>query len=257
MTVQSDIAFLEDFRTRIERFLIVGTAPTRDPLWGGSGLIRMNEAMKDPEFRNLRREINQTKGRAAGILERLGINCTFKQYPPPAVGGTVEKYPLFDLITDNRSHHTIDGSVFTDKIDEAIGRLQDQEARPAEPELGPASPFFIVRDLGDALAFYSQKLGFQIRFATPEVDPFFAIVGRNNAQLMLKTVTVPPLPNSVRDAAARWDAFVFAADPDALAAEFLSNSVTFRLSIEDTEDGLRGFEVADPDGHVLFFGRPQ
>ena len=25
----------------------------------------------------------------------------------------------------------------------------------------------------------------------------------------------------------------------------------------DREDGLRGFEVADHDGYVLFFGRPQ
>ena len=25
----------------------------------------------------------------------------------------------------------------------------------------------------------------------------------------------------------------------------------------DTHDGLRGFELTDPDGYVLFFGRPR
>jgi hypothetical protein len=26
---------------------------------------------------------------------------------------------------------------------------------------------------------------------------------------------------------------------------------------KDTHDGLRGFEIQDPDGYVLFFGRPR
>lgn len=126
MTAEDEIAFLETFRDTIERYLVVGTAPTQDPIWGGSGLLRMKEAMRDPAFRALRRDINRMKGRAAHILERLGIGCTFEQYPPPAVGGPVVKFPLFDLITDNQSLHTIDGSVFTDKIDEALGLLQDE-----------------------------------------------------------------------------------------------------------------------------------
>jgi hypothetical protein len=38
-------------------------------------------------------------------------------------------------------------------------------------------------------------------------------------------------------------------DPDALAAAFASR--------KDTHDGLRGFELKDADGYVLFFGRPR
>ena len=26
--------------------------------------------------------------------------------------------------------------------------------------------------------------------------------------------------------------------------------------LKDTHDGLRGFEICDPDGYILFFGRP-
>src|SRR5918996_1589077 len=46
-------------------------------------------------------------------------------------------------------------------------------------------------------------------------------------------------------------------DPDALAAEFLSRNVGFSVPLKDTDDGLRGFELKDADGYVLFFGRPR
>ena len=45
---------------------------------------------------------------------------------------------------------------------------------------------------------------------------------------------------------------------DALAAEFASRNVEFFRTLEDGEggdDGLRGFEVKDADGYLLFFGR--
>ena len=44
--------------------------------------------------------------------------------------------------------------------------------------------------------------------------------------------------------------------PDALAAEYEGREVELHVPLVDREDGLRGFEVRDPDGYVLFFGRP-
>jgi hypothetical protein len=85
-------------------------------------------------------------------------------------------------------------------------------------------------------------------------------VRRGRAQIFLKAVGVDPVPNSTRDiqqGIARWDAFVAVPDPDALAAEFASRAVEFFEPLKDTEDGLRGFEVEDADGYVLFFGRPR
>ena len=126
-------------------------------------------------------------------------------------------------------------------------------------QLGPATPFFIVSDLADSLAFYTRQLGFESRFQAPTDEPFFAVVGRDETQLMLKFVApdVGPLPNPARHPWAPWDAFVHAADPDSLASEFEGRDVAFHRPLGDTEDGLRGFEVADPDGYVLFFGRPR
>ena len=255
MAPQDDIAFLESFRDAIDRFLILGTAPTQDPVWGGSGLTKMKEAMQDPAFRALRQDILQTKHRAAHILEALGISCTFTQHPPPAVGGPVEKFPLFDLITDNQSLHTVDGSVFTDKIDAAIGQLRGA----AQTEMGPATPLFIVADIAKSVAHYEERLGFDCRMQAPPEKPFFAIVGRASAQIMLKAIApeVPPLPNTQRHEWARWDAFVHVADPGALAAELADRGAAIAEPLADTDDGLRGFAVADADGYVLFFGRPR
>ena len=75
--------------------------------------------------------------------------------------------------------------------------------------------------------------------------------------IMLKDVGLDPVPNYTREPAARWDAYVYAPDPDALAAEFESRHVEFSEPLKDTHDGLRGFELRDADGYILFFGRPQ
>jgi hypothetical protein len=92
----------------------------------------------------------------------------------------------------------------------------------------------------------------------PEGDPFFALIGREGAQIFIKSEKdVAPLPNSKRHRHMRWDAFVYAPDPDALAHEFASHGAAFSVPLKDTHDGLRGFEICDPDGYVLFFGRPR
>ena len=86
--------------------------------------------------------------------------------------------------------------------------------RPTTPAI---SPFFIVSNVNQTIAFYRDKLGFETRFQEPDRNPFFAIVGRDGAQLLVK----------------------------------------FSKPLMDTHDGLRGFEICDPDGYVLFFGRPR
>jgi catechol 2,3-dioxygenase-like lactoylglutathione lyase family enzyme len=120
------------------------------------------------------------------------------------------------------------------------------------------SPFFIVSNIDRTIAFYRQKLGFETTFQEPDRNPFFAIIRRDGAQLFLKSkAEVIPLPNPKRHPSLRWDAFVYVPDPDGLAAEFVDRGAAFSAPLVDTHDGLRGFELTDPDGYVLFFGRPK
>src|SRR4051794_23890835 len=126
-----------------------------------------------------------------------------------------------------------------------------------KPEIGGIAPFFIVKNVPAALAFYRDRLGFDITFQGPEPDDiFFGIVRRGAAMIMFKAVGVDPVPNYTRDVKkgiARWDAYVDVRDPDALAAELSSRNVEFSVPLKDTHDGLRGFELEDHDGYVLFF----
>ena len=123
------------------------------------------------------------------------------------------------------------------------------------------SPFFIVNHVPTSLAFYRDQLGFEIAYQGPEPDDiFFGIIRRDHAQILMKAIGVAPVPNYTRDVKqgiARWDAFVIVPDPDALAAEYASRNVEFFEPLKDTDDGLRGFEIKDADGYLLFFGRPR
>ena len=127
----------------------------------------------------------------------------------------------------------------------------------SRPAIASVSPFFIVRNVDRAAAFYCDRLGFTMTFREPAEEPFFGIVRRDGAMLLLKDVGIEPLPNCRREPAARWDAYFFVPDPDALAAELVARQVEFSAPLRDTSDGLRGFELTDPDGYVLFFGRPR
>jgi catechol 2,3-dioxygenase-like lactoylglutathione lyase family enzyme len=123
------------------------------------------------------------------------------------------------------------------------------------------APFFIVKNVPEALAFYRDHLGFDITYQGPDEDDiFFGIVQRGSAMIMLKSIGVDPVPNYTRDinkGIARWDAYLYVPDPDALAAEFSSRDVGFFQPLRINDDGLLGFEVQDADGYILFFGCPQ
>ncbi|MCQ6957146.1 hypothetical protein [Mucilaginibacter aquariorum] len=134
----------------------------------------------------------------------------------------------------------------------------------ATTEISGIAPFFIVKNVPAALRFYRDYLGFDITFeGTTEDDIFFGIVQRGSAMIILKDIGVDPVPNYTRDikkGIARWDAYLHVPDPNELAAEFSSRNVVFFKSltdVDDGDDGLRGFEIEDIDGYILFFGRPE
>ncbi|HYF32524.1 MAG TPA: VOC family protein [Chitinophagaceae bacterium] len=120
------------------------------------------------------------------------------------------------------------------------------------------SPCFIVADIQASLSFYTNKLGFEVRYIGPEDAPFFAIVGRDKVSIMLKEIApdIKPLPNHTRHEWARLDAFIYTSEPDVLFEEYRAGGMNFHRPLGDDDDNLRGFEIQDADGYVLFFGRP-
>jgi heme-degrading monooxygenase HmoA/catechol 2,3-dioxygenase-like lactoylglutathione lyase family enzyme len=119
------------------------------------------------------------------------------------------------------------------------------------------SPFFIVKDLPTSIAYYRDRLGFQVDFQGPPDDEYYAGVSREGAAIMLKTITpdVLPQPNHTRHEWARWDAYIYTLDPDALFEEFSRRGATFVKPLSFIDDGLWGFEINDADGYVIAFFR--
>ena len=106
------------------------------------------------------------------------------------------------------------------------------------------SPCFIVTNLKTSVSFYTDKLGFEIRYIVPDDDSYWAMVGRDNISIMLKAVApdIKPIPNHTRHEWAPTDAYISAAEPDLLFEEYRSNGVTFRKPVHDNSDNIRGFE---------------
>jgi catechol 2,3-dioxygenase-like lactoylglutathione lyase family enzyme len=116
-------------------------------------------------------------------------------------------------------------------------------------------PFFIVKDLQASIAYYRDRLGFQLDFQGPADDPYCAGVSREGIGVMLKAITpeVLPCPNHTRHEWARWDAYIYTLDPDTLFEELTRRGVTFVKTLSFIDERLWGFEIADGDGYVIAF----
>jgi catechol 2,3-dioxygenase-like lactoylglutathione lyase family enzyme len=125
----------------------------------------------------------------------------------------------------------------------------------ASRNLASICPFFIVKDLQASIAYYIERMGFQLDFQGPNDDVYYGQVSRDGIGIMLKTIgpDVLPRPNHTRHEWARWDAYVYTLDPDTLFAEFTERGVSFVKELSFIDQGLWGFEIADADGYVVAF----
>jgi len=135
-------------------------------------------------------------------------------------------------------------------------------SRRANPEeakgnLASISPFFIVKDLQASISHYIERFGFRLDFQGPPDDVYYGQVSRDGIGIMLKTILpeVLPCPNHARHESARWDAYIYTRDPDALFEEFKQRGASFVKELSFIDDGLWGFEVTDADGYVPAFFR--
>lgn len=131
MFPRNDIEFLQELRQKIDSYLILGFAPSRDEGRGSDAVRVMDKALQDdPEFALLHREINQMVARGQALLGKAGIGNTITSYPAPAIGGPVRNFKLLSLVTSNGSPHRFQKNEFLDRIDQAIGAFSDPEVMP-------------------------------------------------------------------------------------------------------------------------------
>lgn len=142
-------------------------------------------------------------------------------------------------------------------MDEASSATAATAMSADSGNLRAVSPCFIVENFGASIAYYRDRLGFEVEYQGPADNPFFAIVRRDGVRIMLKAISpaVQPQPNHTRHKWARLDAYVYTTDPDVLFEEFTRRGASFVTQLSFIDDGLWGFEVADADGYVIAFAR--
>ena len=140
----------------------------------------------------------------------------------------------------------------TNSTDTAANRTTGEQATG---NLASIRPNFIVKDLQASIAYYRERLGFQLDFQGPEDGPFWAGVSRDGIGIMLKAVApdVLPIPNHTRHEWAPPEALIYSMDPDALFDEFSRRGASFVKTLSFVEEGLWGFAITDADGYVLTF----
>lgn len=117
------------------------------------------------------------------------------------------------------------------------------------------APVFVVRNLEVAIAYYRDRLNFQVigTFGTP-VE--MAFVGRHGVQMMLQDAEGKPTPGpNAKYKSVAWDALFWVDDVRSLHQELSKAGADIRKEPYLTFYGRVEIEVRDPDGHVLCFSQ--
>lgn len=100
-----------------------------------------------------------------------------------------------------------------------------------------------------SIEFYRDKLGFNVTFTWN--DPIdYAALKRGDVGIHLtksdKEVAPPGHHTSI---------FIFVHDADAVYDEFIDREVVIENPIGDRDYRMRDFDLRDPDGYILTFGK--
>jgi catechol 2,3-dioxygenase-like lactoylglutathione lyase family enzyme len=117
----------------------------------------------------------------------------------------------------------------------------ESEVSPLGPRLGSAVPIFRVENLDRSVAYYVERLGFQLQWRSAPL----ASVRRGRTSIMLS--------EGDQGHPGTW-VWIAAGDVDALYTELKARGARLRHPPTNYPWGSRECQVTDPDGHVLRFG---
>jgi uncharacterized glyoxalase superfamily protein PhnB len=122
----------------------------------------------------------------------------------------------------------------------------------ASAQLSGAYPQLFVSDLGAALAFYREALGFTIAFAYGS-PPFYAQLRRDRARLNLREVHGPVFAGDIRARHQLLAAQIPVEDVTALYDELRAAGTPIHRSLAAQPWEATDFIVEDPDGNLICF----
>lgn len=107
-----------------------------------------------------------------------------------------------------------------------------------------------VKDVSTSITFYRDVLGFELTFSWGEpVD--YAVLNRDEA-VRIHLVNRNGPPSTIGNHTA---IYIFCHDVDELFKEYERKGANIINDIGNREYHMRDFDLKDPDGHVLSFGK--
>jgi catechol 2,3-dioxygenase-like lactoylglutathione lyase family enzyme len=121
----------------------------------------------------------------------------------------------------------------------------------AKPRLTSLAPQFLVDDLGRAIAYYRDALGFA--FGEPW-GGFYAIGRRDGLELHLKEAQKNAAERKHRRDNEHLDASAGVDGIEAFYEQCVAHGATILKPLAMTDWGTKDFYVEDPDGYIICFG---
>ena len=111
-----------------------------------------------------------------------------------------------------------------------------------------AATIFAVRDIAASTTFYRDGLGFAVSFEYGN-PTFYVCLCRDDVQLHLVTEGI------AKRQAGESALSIFVMNVDTIYAEFMGRGISTIKPPADYDYGMREFDLLDPDGNRLIFGK--
>ena len=124
-------------------------------------------------------------------------------------------------------------------------------------EFSSVAPCFPVADIGATIRWYEEQLGF-IGDPFPSSEPYvFAIIYRDNIEIMLQRIEGYEKPDlyNLRSGGV-WDAY-FRVEGVKDLFDSVREEATIVQPLRKQPYGNWEFEVKDPNGYILVFSQPE
>lgn len=115
------------------------------------------------------------------------------------------------------------------------------------------APQFLVDDLDRAIAYYRDRLGFELDF---KYESFYAGVSRDGFAIHLKEAAKLAADRAHRKENEHLDAYIAVSGVRGLFSELQTRGAEVIRPLEERPWACVDFYVQDPDGYILCFSEP-
>jgi uncharacterized glyoxalase superfamily protein PhnB len=137
--------------------------------------------------------------------------------------------------------------------------IEESKLTATRPFLNSSEPQLFVVNLKTSCDFYTNKLGFAVKFLYGD-PPSYGQVFRDNARLNLRAVDESVFADDVRKREHLLSASITVATANELKQLFLSYQaagVSFPQPLKQEPWGATTFIVSDPDENLILFAGPE